>query len=320
MYRKLLKVLSSIIEKNREGNLLQFPMQLTEKEFSTVQSLVGVSITRENLQFVDSFVYDSLSIFIPVGGACGYAVSPNHSHPAYMFVLAYDSETEVVIGDRRITSQPDTLFCLSPEIEHHEVQHYLPPKYCAIFIDKALFESHIGYYRPDIPFLDGETLKGDLQPLDLLIKNFIATAQLTHPSSGVLLENLSTLMTHEIIRLMVGFDLFKADYPGNNHVVLKVVKYMNLHYEKEVTVDVLAEAAGLSKSHLTKIFGDALGMGPMEYLKAVRLKYAKTMLLSGQYRVTEVAQRCGFNSPSYFAKSFKAFYRETPKEFMIRQK
>jgi hypothetical protein len=50
-------------------------MNVTEEEFSTIKNLVGDTITRENLLFVDSFVHETLSIFMPIGGNCGYAVS-----------------------------------------------------------------------------------------------------------------------------------------------------------------------------------------------------------------------------------------------------
>jgi AraC-like DNA-binding protein len=56
----------------------------------------------------------------------------------------------------------------------------------------------------------------------------------------------------------------------------------------------------------------------MEYLKSIRLQNAKKMLRSNELNITQVAQLCGFNSSSYFTKSFREVFGETPKEFRKR--
>ena len=58
-------------------------MKITTNQLQTIQNLVGSTITKENLRSVDAFVANKLSIFIPVGGNCGYAITPHHQHPAY---------------------------------------------------------------------------------------------------------------------------------------------------------------------------------------------------------------------------------------------
>jgi hypothetical protein len=42
----------------------------------TIKRLVGDGITKENLSFVDSYIYKWFGIFIPIGGNCGYAITP----------------------------------------------------------------------------------------------------------------------------------------------------------------------------------------------------------------------------------------------------
>ncbi|MBU0632544.1 hypothetical protein KKA17_07855 [bacterium] len=52
------------------------------QELSIIKSLVGESVTEENLAFVDCFVHEWFAMFLPVGGNCGYAITPQHSHPS----------------------------------------------------------------------------------------------------------------------------------------------------------------------------------------------------------------------------------------------
>lgn len=136
-----------------------------------------------------------------------------------------------------------------------------------------------------------------------------------------MLENLSMLLTHEIIRTIVGQKKQEStlEVPQNQRIN-EAVKLINANYEKDISLEEIAQSANLSKSHFTKLFTQIMKITPVQYLLHVRLQNAKKMLLSGKLSVTKVSAQCGFNSPSYFAKSFKAAFNETPKEFMQRIK
>ena len=252
---------------------------------------------------------------MPVGGNCGYAISPNHKHPAYMFVIAYDSETTVYVGSQIYETSPNKMFCLAPNIEHHEVQNYLPPKYCAIFIDKELFENSFKLYTDDL--FSSEALEVDINEskIDMLVKEFILESQNIDKSQNVILDSFSTLITHEIIRVILKYS-FTPTYTTDNQTINKVIKFINTNYEKDITLDELAKVAKFSKSHFTNIFSKSMSISPMEYLKLVRLQNAKKMLLTNKISITKVSQQCGFNTPSYFSKSFKDVFKQTPKEYM----
>ncbi len=61
---------------------------------------------------------------------------------------------------------------------------------------------------------------------------------------------------------------------------------------------------GVSKSYLNKLFLKTHGMTIAKYLRFVRIRKAKNMLLEGT-KVTETAFGCGFNSASSFYSNFK---------------
>ena len=293
-------------------------MNITNKNLETIQNLVGSSITKENLRSVDTFVDDNLSIFIPIGGNCGYAITPHHKHPAYMFTISYDNETTVFIREKSINPSINDIFCLSPNIEHHEVQNYLPPKYCAIFIEKNFFEMALSYYTKKIIVMNGDVFKIQNHKLDRLIKNFMEIAEEKHLSKKILLGNISTLITHEIIRTITAYRPF-VGYNSSNLLINKIVKFINIEYSNDLNIELLSQKANLSKSYFGKLFTETMGISPMEYIKKIRLQNAKKMLRSNELSITEIAQYCGFNSSSYFTKIFKETFSETPREFLKRE-
>ena len=282
-----------------------------------IKYLVGNDITEDNLKFIDCFVSGKLSIFMPIGGNCGYAVTPDHKHPAYMFILAYDHETEVIIDGKKIRSSPNSIFCLSPELEHHEVQNYLPPKYCAIFIEAELFEENLKNYTQEAVLFNGKVVNMKNSKLDQLVRNFMIESYGKHVSRETVLESIAILITHEIIRNAI--DYHSDEIPVTDNMLMgEAVKFMNIEFEQDITIERLAELSGLSKSHFTKLFTEEMEVSPIVYLKTIRLQNAKKMLRAKELSVTQVARQCGFNSTSYFAKLFKEYFNETPKEFMQR--
>ena len=53
------------------------------ENFELIKSLIGQSVTEEDLKYVDCYVHNKLGLFIPSLGPCQYAIRPSHTHPAY---------------------------------------------------------------------------------------------------------------------------------------------------------------------------------------------------------------------------------------------
>jgi AraC-like DNA-binding protein/ligand-binding sensor protein len=82
-----------------------------------------------------------------------------------------------------------------------------------------------------------------------------------------------------------------------------------------VTIQDLAAALQLSAGHLSRVVRRNTGMTLEELLIRSRVELAKRMLLDPRLNVAQVAERCGFCNPAYFASVFKKYVRRTPREF-----
>lgn len=87
--------------------------------------------------------------------------------------------------------------------------------------------------------------------------------------------------------------------------------------EPDFSIDVLADALHMSRSNFYRKIKALSGMAPNDYLKVVRLNRAADLLRQG-YRTTEVYERIGFSSASYFSKCFKEHFGVLPKDFTSR--
>ncbi|MBC8945164.1 AraC family transcriptional regulator [Xenorhabdus indica] len=101
--------------------------------------------------------------------------------------------------------------------------------------------------------------------------------------------------------------------------VRKVQEYLQAHAHEPITVEQLAQVAGVSLRSLYSGFREFLDISPMQYLRDLRMEHVRTELLAGEAsNVTGVALRWGFAHMGRFSAEYKARYGETPSESLKR--
>lgn len=88
--------------------------------------------------------------------------------------------------------------------------------------------------------------------------------------------------------------------------------------ETSLSVETLGEKMCLSRVQLYRKTKALIGYSPNEYIRIARLKKASSLLEATDKTVSEVAYTVGFSSPSYFAKCYKEYFGENPKERRAR--
>ena len=81
----------------------------------------------------------------------------------------------------------------------------------------------------------------------------------------------------------------------------------------------IADELGLSRVQLYRKIKALLGVGINDYVKSVRLKKAKMLMLESELTIAEIAYEVGFSSPAYFSTAFKTKYKLSPSDFLKRK-
>ena len=81
----------------------------------------------------------------------------------------------------------------------------------------------------------------------------------------------------------------------------EAIEYIEQNYQKNIRLEDLCEVANVSKQHLCRLFKNTLQMRPMEYVTKVRIQHAKSLLITTNYSIKEIAEMVGFSDNSYFA-------------------
>ncbi len=110
----------------------------------------------------------------------------------------------------------------------------------------------------------------------------------------------------------------KADHADLDDRIRAATDWLCRNLEKHVTLEVLAEAVGMSVSRLAHLFRDQIGMPPLQYLEAQRMRRAKQLLEVTSLSVKQVAGEVGFDNPFYFTLRFKKANGVSPTEYRKR--
>ena len=96
--------------------------------------------------------------------------------------------------------------------------------------------------------------------------------------------------------------------------LLAAIGYMEAYLESTITMKELADQVGLSLRQLERLFHDKLGATPAKFYHNLRLDRARALLRQTAMPILEVAIATGFNSPSYFTKSYRSKFGYTPRQ------
>jgi len=96
--------------------------------------------------------------------------------------------------------------------------------------------------------------------------------------------------------------------------VEKVVWYIENHYCEEISLDELAQLAGVSRYHLSRIFCYAVGQPISRYIRLRRLSRAALSLALGEADILDLALSVGYGSHEAFTRAFKSHFHKTPEQ------
>lgn len=94
----------------------------------------------------------------------------------------------------------------------------------------------------------------------------------------------------------------------------QAIRLLSLQYGQQLSIESIAQTLGYHRAHLTRLFKEATGLPPMQYLLKVRMKKAEE-LLEGELTVAQIASSVGYNDPLFFTKQFHKWSGQSPTDF-----
>jgi AraC-like DNA-binding protein len=119
--------------------------------------------------------------------------------------------------------------------------------------------------------------------------------------------------------MLVYDDVMAREEPNDavtgNEAVDRTVAFIRANLSGSLDIETLAAVAGVSRSHVSRLFTRTKGLAPAEFVARHRMDLAARLLANGQLSIKAVSSGCGYPDPNYFAKVFRKVYGISPTEF-----
>jgi AraC family transcriptional regulator len=109
----------------------------------------------------------------------------------------------------------------------------------------------------------------------------------------------------------------RPDYRGGLRIVRlrKIEDYVRAHLAESISIETLAELAELSPFHFSRVFKQATGLTPLQFVTRERMLQAQQLIRETSRSLIEIALEVGYTSPSHFAQVFRRTVGMAPTQF-----
>ncbi len=100
----------------------------------------------------------------------------------------------------------------------------------------------------------------------------------------------------------------------------EAVVYIEHNYNKDITVEDIAQKCKLDRSYFGKVFKKVVGESPQEFLIHYRMTKAADALITGDESIGDIGVAVGYPNLMHFSRAFKGVYGVSPREYRQKNK
>ena len=109
----------------------------------------------------------------------------------------------------------------------------------------------------------------------------------------------------------------QTPYSNYTNLTNKVIQVIQRDFSQPLSLKMFGEQFMVSERHLGRVFSQDTGLKFSEYLFVFRLEKAKQLLLSTNYKVSDIASFVGYSHPNYFHQHFRSYFNLSPTELRL---
>ncbi|MEG0380947.1 MAG: AraC family transcriptional regulator, partial [Kurthia sp.] len=158
----------------------------------------------------------------------------------------------------------------------------------------------------EIPLLYGYRYNLLSSRIKQIVGNLEGEGHEVAPSSASMQMALMQSKLHIILNMMAQLDAQVSTNQIEEKIsrIKQTITYMEQHYDEELTVEQLANMAGVIRWQYSQEFKKVTGKKPTDYLVHLRIEQAKELLCHSSEPINKICRRVGFKDEGYFSRCF----------------
>lgn len=110
-------------------------------------------------------------------------------------------------------------------------------------------------------------------------------------------------------------DVYRNARGRSTQEIVRVQRYIEEHYDQEISLKALAELACVSPHYFSAYFKAETGQNYKAFLTRVRMERAMELVINSDLKTYEIAERVGYNNVRRFVDAFRAAYGMSPLDY-----
>lgn len=119
----------------------------------------------------------------------------------------------------------------------------------------------------------------------------------------------------EIGGLNQSFEAAQIALPRKRDVIDEIKHYLDVNYDKQITLDALSEQFYIHPQYLSTLFKERTGQNYLQYVRERRINRAKELLETSDLKVYEVCEKVGYSDTTHFNRIFTEMVGVRPVQF-----
>lgn len=243
-----------------------------------------------------------------------------HSHVFYELILCQSGKVQYILGDRRYRLEKNDVVLIPPGFRHRPL--FLedlnePYQRTVMWLDAEFVaaamrswpEVRLDFAQDGFVFRTG----GASNTVTHIVKHMLDEATQRHPAWRMVLSGEALqLLTH--LSRIYHCENYSPPPAESGSLLDDVLHYIDRNLTEKITLDSLARQFLVSKSSVSHLFSDQLGIGCYHYVVQHRLIAAKNEIFA-HTTMNGIPEICGFADYSSFYRLFKKEYGISPQEY-----
>lgn len=248
---------------------------------------------------------------------------PQHCHTKLEIIMPINNQYTVYCDKQKYSLSEGEILIISSGVPHRIIAPAFGRRLIILadltpLYSMGEFENLVSYMSPVI-HLTPENSAKICERLQKIIYSIASEYEndVIYRDTAIYTKLLSLLVLvcrnrEAVVPVSEGNSSMQAEY---SRLLLPVCDYINNHFNENITLDQVADLAGFSKYHFSRVFRRYADVSFYQYLNNKRIMQATKLLMETNLTIMEVAYQCGFSSISSFIRMFKIHKSCTPSEY-----
>jgi AraC family transcriptional regulator len=224
---------------------------------------------------------------------------------------------------QRTEARPSTgVFCLTPAGVDNQITIEAPvPKTLHLYLPASQFRKLADDFNlPGAPAHSIRYVAGVQDAVIYQIGLAIVSAMTNETAAGrMFVETASATLAARLLQAYCDSGACQTLEPTTHRIdharLRRALDHISANLDEEITLNQLAQVAGVSVFHFARTFTRAMGVSPSRYVSRMRLERAMAEIAAGKLSLAEIAFQAGFSSQASFTRAFYRVTGLTPGEY-----